>query len=96
MKSVQPAYEMQKFTKPLQKRLFYACARWAAVVLVLAATAALLTGCDSNAAAADREDAEALSSREWAGQQVCGPEKTAVWRDDSLECLATRPVMAVE
>lgn len=91
-----PAFEMQKFTKPAARRFFYVCARWGAVVLALAAVGALLTGCDSNAAAADREDAEALSSREWAGLQVCGPEKTAVWRDDTLECLATRPVMTVE
>lgn len=96
MKAAHPAYEMQKFTKPLQKRFFYACARWAAVVLALATVGFVLTGCDSNAAQAGIEESEAQNSREWAGQQVCGPEKTAVWHGDTLECLATRPVMAVE
>lgn len=37
---------------------------------------------------ADRQDAEALSSREWAGQRVCGPNATAVWESDkTLTCL---------
>lgn len=89
------AFEMQKFAKPLSKRFFYVCARWAALVMALAAIGVMLSGCDSNAA--DLEDAEALSSREWAGQQVCGPDATPVWRDTTtLECLPTRPVMAVE
>lgn len=39
-------------------------------------------------ALADQQDAEALSSREWAGRQVCGPNATAVWEDDkTLQCL---------
>ncbi|MBF5006884.1 hypothetical protein [Diaphorobacter caeni] len=39
-------------------------------------------------AIAEQEDADALNSREWAGQQVCGPDRTAVWDDDkSLRCL---------
>ncbi len=96
MKSVQPAYEMQKFTKPLSKRFFYAIARWAAIVLALASVGFVLTGCDSNAAQADIEDSEALSSREWAGQQACGPAATAVWRGDTLECLSQRPVMVTQ
>ena len=91
------AYEMQKFTKPLSKRLFHACARWAAIVLALATVGFVLAGCDDAAAQADREDAEALSSREWAGQQVCGPERTAVWRSDKeLECLPTRAPMVTQ
>ena len=37
-----------------------------------------------------RQDAEAMTSREWAGQQVCGPHRTAVWEDDkTLTCLRT-------
>ena len=36
----------------------------------------------------DQEEADALNSREWVGQQVCGPNKTAVWSDDkTLTCL---------
>lgn len=41
---------------------------------------------------ADLEDAAALSSREFAGQALCGPNATAVWLDDkSLECLKHMP-----
>ena len=87
------AYEMQKFTKPRKTRFFYA-----RLLLALAALAGalLLTGCDDLQAAhavaveqlADQQDREALSSREWAGQQVCGAGKTAAWLDDkTLTCL---------
>lgn len=35
-----------------------------------------------------RQDTEALASREWAGQQVCGPHATPEWLDDkTLRCL---------
>lgn len=41
---------------------------------------------------ADLEDAAALSSREFAGQAVCGPRATPVWTDDkTLECLKELP-----
>lgn len=41
---------------------------------------------------ADQEDAAALSSREFAGQAVCGPRATAVWTDDkALECFKELP-----
>ncbi len=43
-------------------------------------------------AEADQEDAAALSSREFAGQAVCGPRATAVWTDDkALECFKELP-----
>lgn len=43
-------------------------------------------------AEADQEDVAALSSREFAGQAVCGPRATAVWADDkTLECLKELP-----
>ena len=43
-------------------------------------------------AEADEEDAAALSSREFAGQAVCGPRATPVWADDkTLECLKELP-----
>ena len=86
------AYEMQKFTKPATRRFFYA--RLAVYAAALAAALAL-TGCDDLQAAhakavervADQQDRDALSSREWAGQQVCGPKATAVWMDDkSMYC----------
>ncbi len=39
-------------------------------------------------AEANHEDAEALASRDWAGQQVCGPHATPEWLDDkTLRCL---------
>jgi len=41
---------------------------------------------------ADLEDAAALSSREFAGQAVCGPRATPVWADNkTLECLKELP-----
>lgn len=48
-----------------------------------------------------QEEADALTSREWAGQQICGPTRTAVWDDDkSMRCLrnidAPRAVAAGE
>jgi hypothetical protein len=37
---------------------------------------------------AARQDAEAISSREFAGRQVCGPNATPEWLDDKhLQCL---------
>ena len=43
-------------------------------------------------AEADQEDAAALSSREFAGQALCGPRATPVWADDkTLECLKELP-----
>ncbi len=37
---------------------------------------------------ADQQDAEAMASREWAGQQACGPHATPDWLDDkTLRCL---------
>lgn len=41
---------------------------------------------------ADLEDATALSSREFAGQVICGKGKVAVWADDkTLTCLKELP-----
>lgn len=41
---------------------------------------------------ADLEDAAALSSREFAGQVMCGKNAVAVWTDDkALECLKELP-----
>lgn len=43
-------------------------------------------------AEADREDAAALSSREFAGQALCGKGKTAVWTDDKeMDCFKELP-----
>ena len=44
------------------------------------------------AAKADRQDVEALSSRDFAGQAVCGPHATPDWLDDkTLQCLKEAP-----
>ena len=41
---------------------------------------------------ADLEDAAALSSREFAGQALCGKGKTAVWTDDKeMDCFKEFP-----
>lgn len=40
---------------------------------------------------AAQQDAEALASREFAGQQVCGPAALATWQDDkTLVCTPKR------
>lgn len=40
---------------------------------------------------AAQQDAEALASREWTGQQVCGPAAHAQWLDDkTLQCTPKR------
>lgn len=39
---------------------------------------------------AAQQDAEALASREWAGQQVCGPGALASWDGDVLICTPKR------
>lgn len=54
---------------------------------------------DDSRRIADQQDAEALSSRDWAGQKVCGPNKTAVWEDDkTLRCFKNldKPVRVAE
>ena len=41
---------------------------------------------------ADQEDAAALSSREFVAQVICGPGKTAVWRNNyEHDCLKELP-----
>ncbi|MBS7777661.1 hypothetical protein [Acidovorax sp. CCYZU-2555] len=43
-------------------------------------------------AEADQEDAAALSSREFAGQVLCGKNAVAVWTDDkSMDCFKELP-----
>lgn len=73
--------------QPALRGLFYAIALTAV---------SMLAGCDDLAAAhaqavdqvAEQQAREALASRIWAGQQVCGPNATAVWLDDkTMECL---------
>lgn len=89
------AVALEIYKPPLTRRFFYALMKWGILVMALAAIGVMLSGCDTQAA--EIEDAEALSSREWAGQQVCGPAATAVWHGDKqLECLPTRTPMAVQ
>lgn len=58
------------------------------IAFVIALGMAAVAGHEADVQAADQEDAEALSSREWVGQQQCGPNATAVWEDDkTLLCL---------
>ena len=84
---VRQAFAMQTYPrKPLLKRLFNARLGIAFALALIAG--AFLAGCDTQAA--EIEDAEALNSREWAGQQVCGPAATAVWHGNALECLRER------
>ena len=61
------------------------------LILLAVIFAASLYAAHSDAeATAAQQDAEAMTSREWVGQQVCGPHRTAVWEDDkTLTCLRT-------
>lgn len=90
------AVAIEVYRQPLLKRLFYAISQWGWVVIVPVTLAAVLAGCDSNAAQAAQEDAEALDSRDWAALQICGANETPVWHGDTLECLPTRTPMAVQ
>ena len=61
-------------------------------ILALLMTLAMGHIAAQGSAAADEEDTAALSSREFAGQAVCGPRATPVWADDkTLECLKELP-----
>ena len=73
--------------QPAARGLFYAIALTAV---------SMLAGCDDLAGAhaqavdqvAEQQAREALASRIWAGQQVCGQHATAVWLDSkTMECL---------
>lgn len=59
-----------------------------AAALLLIFAAFFWAQADDARTAAAQEEAEALASREWAGQQVCGPDATPVWEDaKTLLCL---------
>lgn len=63
---------------------------WIIALLITLGLGHLAAQADS--AQADLEDAAALTSREFAGQAVCGPRATPVWADDkTLECLKELP-----
>ena len=79
------AIALQRFNQPARSGFFYACARWAAIVFLLAAIGALLAGCDSAAAVSAQE---ADSRRDIAAQAMCGPGAVVMWLDASTtECL---------
>ena len=66
-----------------------ACWTVALVVTVAMGTAAAYYDAE---ATSDAQDAEALASRAFAAQVVCGTGSTAVWLDDkTLQCLAHVP-----
>ena len=54
-------------------------------IILAVILAAFLYAAHSDAeATAAQQDAEAMTSREWVGQQVCGPHRTAVWESDQV------------
>ena len=54
-------------------------------IILAVILAAFIYAAHSDAeATAAQQDAEALASREWVGQQVCGPHRTAVWESDQV------------
>lgn len=61
---------------------------WMAALAVVLAVGGFAAHTENEA---DRQDAEALSSRDFAGRSVCG-SRTPVWLDDkTLECLKETP-----
>lgn len=64
-------------------------ANWIFAIAITLGVGAIAAQADAEA---DQEDAAALSSREFAGQAVCGPGKTAVWRSNyEHDCLKELP-----
>lgn len=54
-------------------------------IILAVILAAFIYAAHSDAEATSaQQDAEAMTSREWAGQQVCGPHRTAVWESDQV------------
>lgn len=54
-------------------------------IILAVILAAFIYAAHSDAeATAAQQDADAMTSREWAGQQVCGPHRTAVWESDQV------------
>lgn len=93
----QAAIALHAYKPPIARRFFYALLDWGWVAVLAAVF--LLSGCDRLAAAhaqaveqvAELQDREALSRRERAGQQVCGPHATAIWESDkSMYCAKER------
>lgn len=63
---------------------------WIIALLITLGLGHLAAQADS--AQADLEDAAALSSREFAGQVMCGKNAVAVWTDDkSMDCFKELP-----
>lgn len=59
----------------------------AGILAVLALTAWAQSDDAAAEAEADEQDRAAISSREWAGRQVCGPKAEPQWEGDVLTCL---------
>lgn len=93
------AVAIHKYNIPLHRRFFYALCRWGWVYVPVVLAVLALSGCADNSAefaqateleAVQQEEA-AKASREWAGQQVCGPSAEASWLDDkTLVCTPKR------
>jgi len=63
---------------------------WMAALAVVLAVGGLAAQPDTESEA-DQQDAEALSSRDFAGRALCG-NRTPVWLDDkTLDCLKETP-----
>ena len=84
---------------PITRRFFYGLCRWGWAIVPAVLALSVLTGCADSSAEisqaqeleAAQQDAEALASREFAGQQVCGPAALATWQDSkTLVCTPKR------
>ena len=86
------ANPIEAYPPSLTLRVMTFLVMWGWLVALLLLSLLFLTGCDASAepiaVRSAREDAEAISSREWAGVVMCGPKATPDWLDDkSLRCL---------
>ena len=86
------ANPIEAYPPSLTLRVMTFLVMWGWLVALLLLSLLFLTGCDASAepiaVRSAREDAEAISSREWAGLVQCGPHGTADWLDDkTMRCL---------
>ena len=93
------AIAIHKYKPPMHRRFFYALMRMGWIVFVVLLIAMVLTGCSGDmrheqAQAAEIETIQkeeaAKASREFAGQQLCGPGARAQWDGDVLSCIPKR------
>ena len=95
----QEAIAIQTFRKPPLRRFFFALLKRGWVLIPAVLLFLVLTGCsvdnsaewpESDNLQAIQQEESARASREFAGQEVCGPGALAQWDGDVLSCIPKR------